>query len=73
MDQTSTLSSDFTELTDKDADKHAAFPDFKKQMEGRAYGHEALNDAWGWFKRGWEDGCNAGRAQKLGSLRGMRE
>ncbi len=69
----SNLSSDFGLLTEKDADKHAAFPVFKKEMEGKAYGHEALNDAWQWFKRGWEDGCNTGRAQKLGALRGMRE
>jgi hypothetical protein len=23
-------------------------------MDGRAYGYEALTDAWAWFQTGWE-------------------
>jgi hypothetical protein len=41
---------DFGELRDERAKQ----PAFKKAMRGKCYGHEALNDAWGWFKAGWE-------------------
>lgn len=48
------LESDFALIDDVEAKTHPAFPAFREEMNGRAYGHEALNDAWSWFKSGWE-------------------
>ena len=48
------LESDFTQIEDQTATTHDAYPAFVREMAGRSYGHEALNDAWVWFKLGWE-------------------
>jgi hypothetical protein len=40
-------------LRDPDAEKHTAFPAFCRQMQGRVYGDEPLNQAWDSFKKGW--------------------
>lgn len=53
-----TLRSDFS-LIDNADKKHAAWGAFKEAMRGRAYGREALNDAWAWYRTGWDDGFNA--------------
>lgn len=54
ISQTSTeLSSDFSLLPFEDL-LHEALPAFKREMKGRAYGHEALRSAWHWFKAGFE-------------------
>jgi hypothetical protein len=31
-----------------------AWPEFVRAMRGRAFGGEALEDAWAWFAAGWE-------------------
>lgn len=51
---TTKLESDFSLLWDKEAEKHPAYPSFLKEMDGRAYGEEPLNNAWAWFKNGWD-------------------
>ena len=33
---------------------------FRKQMENRTYGVDALATAWAWFKSGWEENDAAG-------------
>ncbi len=48
------LASDFSLIEDPLARKNPAWDEFVKEMKGRAYGHEALNDAWSWFKHGWD-------------------
>jgi len=48
------LESDFSLICDKNAPSHEAFPFFKKVMEGRHYGEEPLNDAWIYFRIGWD-------------------
>jgi hypothetical protein len=45
--------SDLSLLPDK-AHTHAAYASFVKEMQGRQYGDEALNDAWLWFATGWD-------------------
>lgn len=49
------LSTDFTHITDHDqgAAVHPAWLSFKKALDGRCFGGEALDDAWSWFKDGW--------------------
>ncbi len=47
------LTTDFTLLDDANAPGHPAYQAFVRAMEGRAYGVEALNDAWRWFCMGW--------------------
>lgn len=42
-----------TRLRDPDAEKHTAYPAFCRQMLGRVYGDEPLNQAWDSFKKGW--------------------
>lgn len=49
------LSSDFT-LIDAAEHAHPAWPGFAQAMVGRAFGGEALWDAWLWFRDGWCDG-----------------
>lgn len=49
------LSSDFAQIEDAKAKEHPAFAAFVKKMEGRQYGYEAINDAWIWFRSGWDD------------------
>jgi hypothetical protein len=44
---------DFT-LIDKEDRDHPAFEAFQIEMSGRDYGWEALNDAWYFFKTGWD-------------------
>jgi len=44
----------FNEIEDDNAARHPAFSAFKAEMFERDYGGEALNDAWSWFKKGWE-------------------
>lgn len=50
------LSSDFTQITSQDATAagHPAWPAFQSAMTGRAFGGEALWDAWSWFRDGWD-------------------
>lgn len=49
------LKSDLTLIVGyKDQRNHAGWSAFVRSMSGRAYGREALNDAWSWFKKGWE-------------------
>jgi len=48
------LKTDFSLVEDKGADAHPAWPAFKKEMEGRCYGWNAVNAAWAWFKAGWD-------------------
>jgi hypothetical protein len=43
-------------LRDASAKKHPAYQAFRRQMRGRVYGEEKLNDAWTFFKQGWADG-----------------
>lgn len=33
---------------------HAAFPSFKDTMRDMSYGREELNQAWYFYKKGWE-------------------
>lgn len=51
--------SDFTLIDDPAFRTHAARNAFKAAMRNRAYGREAINDAWAWFRVGWDDGWNA--------------
>lgn len=48
-----TLSTDFSVFSDK-VQGHFAFSLFRRALEGRAFGGEALFDAWEWFRTGWE-------------------
>jgi hypothetical protein len=48
------LRSDFSLIEDSSAKEHPAYAGFVKSMEGIAYGHEAINDAWVWFREGFE-------------------
>lgn len=48
------LESDFSLIRDEEAEKHPAYSSFKREMAGCCYGEEAINDAWIWFKLGWE-------------------
>ena len=48
------LTSDFRLIRDPFAAKHPAWQAFIQSMRNRAYGEEALNDAWIWFRFGWE-------------------
>lgn len=52
------LRSDFS-LIDNADKKHAAWGAFKSAMRGKQYGRDALNDAWAWFRKGWDEGFNA--------------
>lgn len=49
------LFSDFTSLRDKHASQHPGFAAFTRALLGRALGGEALDDAWTWFKAGWNE------------------
>lgn len=50
------LYSDFAQIFDHEkAVLHPAWEAFVRAMRGRAYGREAINDAWQWFRTGWED------------------
>lgn len=55
------LSSDFSMIQDSYAAQHPAWHAFKRQMIGRVYSRRHLNDAWGWFKIGWENADEEGR------------
>lgn len=55
---TDPLRSDFS-LIDNAEKKHAAWGAFKSAMRGKAYGREALNQAWAFFRLGWDEGWNA--------------
>lgn len=46
------LSTDFSTFSAEDKN-HRAFPYFMHAMKNRAFGGEALQDAWQWFKNGW--------------------
>lgn len=48
------LESDLSLLYDEDAVDHPAYPSFVRQMEGREYGEDPLNEAWEWFRAGWD-------------------
>lgn len=54
------LSSDLSLLRDTHAKLHPAYQAFCRQMRGRAYGAEPLNQAWAFFKQGWADGNGDG-------------
>jgi hypothetical protein len=56
---TRALSSDFSLIEDKNASKHVAWRWFKRAMRGKAYGRDALNQAWGFYKLGFDEGWNA--------------
>lgn len=62
------LRSDFS-LIDNASKKHAAWGAFKNAMRGKAYGREALNDAWAWYRTGWDDGFNAADSARI-AMRG---
>lgn len=53
--KTTELESDFSLLNDTGAEDHEGYPSFVKAMKGRAYGPEAINSAWSWFKIGWDN------------------
>jgi hypothetical protein len=49
------LSTNFSLLEDEAAARvHPAWSAFEEMMSGRAYGDDALNSAWCWFRDGWE-------------------
>lgn len=50
------LKNDLSLIEDPNAKEHPAYPAFCKEMEGRAYDSEPLNDAWVWFRDGWDAG-----------------
>lgn len=52
----SKLTTDFSSLVARGADKHPAWRSFQEAMFGKAYGGEALDDAWVWFQVGWNCG-----------------
>ena len=66
----SSLASDFSLIRDAGAREHPAYKSFVKEMEGRDYGYEAINDAWDWFKVGW-DACDSGSHDRLSQRRGV--
>lgn len=47
------MKSDMT-LLPADAKDHSAYPYFLKAMDGMGYGHDPLNQAWYFFRIGWE-------------------
>lgn len=57
-----TISSEELALLLHDAEPmlHPAFAAFRRQMRGRVYSEERLNDAWTYFKQGWADGNGDG-------------
>ena len=50
--------SDFS-LVENAEKKHAAWGSFKRAMRGKSYDRDALNQAWSFFRAGWDDGWNA--------------
>lgn len=52
--ETTMYQSDFSMLPE-DAKTHPAYLYFQLMMKGRQYGREPLNDAWTWFRIGWEN------------------
>ena len=50
----SDLSTDMSLLCDKRAPAHPAYEAFRRQMRGRSYGMGPLNQAWAFFREGWE-------------------
>ncbi len=46
--------SNFGMITDFSCWQHPAWSTFMDLMDGRAYGDEPLNQAWAFFKSGWE-------------------
>jgi len=53
-DPSTDLSTDMSLLTDKRAPAHPAYAAFRRQMRGRSYGQGPLNQAWAFFREGWE-------------------
>lgn len=45
--------SDFSNI-DTEEHSHPAFEAFKKYMEDKSYGWDPLNQAWAFFKAGWQ-------------------
>lgn len=45
---------DLSLLQDAGAKDHPAYEAFCRQLRGRAYGSEAMNQAWVFFKKGWD-------------------
>jgi len=45
---------DFSTINDEMCYMHPAYAKFVIEMEGKCYGEEALNDAWLWYKSGWD-------------------
>jgi len=48
------LTSDFTLIDDPGFETHPAKRAFREAMKGRSYGLDAINDAWAWFRYGWD-------------------
>ena len=59
-----TLRSDFS-LIDSASKKHAAWGAFKDAMRGKAYGRDALTQAWAFYRQGWDDGFNAADSVRI--------
>jgi hypothetical protein len=55
----SELKSDFGLIDDPEFRRHAARDMFKATMRDKSYGREPLNQAWAFFKAGWDEGWNA--------------
>jgi hypothetical protein len=41
-------------LADMSFTQHPAWPSFVEEMKNREYGQEPLQQAWGFYKSGWE-------------------
>lgn len=42
------------------ARRHPAWPAFEEEMRDRDYGPEELDNAWIWFRTGWDRGWSMG-------------
>lgn len=58
------LRSDFS-LIDNADKKHAAWGAFKDAMRGKAYGRDALIQAWMFYRQGWDEGFNAADSVRI--------
>ena len=54
------LTSNFNHLP-KDAKDHPAYAAFVEAMHNKAYGAGPLQQAWAWFKHGWDACLEASR------------
>ena len=44
-----------TKLADTSFTRHPAWPSFVEEMKTREYGEDPLQQAWGFYRRGWEN------------------